>query len=228
DREAAMRQQLPAGGKLADRLPPELLARVDAFLKGKGLSLESVPQIQSTKPWSAAEFLRVMDWVAAFEVRSNIEGYLFDYARNEGKPVTALTRLEDRLDTLDALSAEEQMQLLEGWLGDREGQARSGRNRDEEIIGAFLRGDENAVRRLALEPYKLAAPVFVKLRNKVFAQHERDLASRIAAELGRQPGKRLVFTADAAHLAGGDGVLDQLKSKGLKITRVTGNEEGAK
>ncbi|MCB1890100.1 MAG: TraB/GumN family protein [Rhodocyclaceae bacterium] len=203
---------LPAGERLDERLPADLAARLERAARATGSDYASLLRMRT---WLASSVLVVTAAAqSGFEAERGIDLWLAGQARERGVPIVELETVERQIRALSAGGAETQQAMLaqivdlilEAGVADY----------FDEIRRAWQRGDAGRLLEMAAEgtdPAQ-AAPL---LDDLVIARN-REMAARIAA---LAESERDVFVAiGAAHLAGDESVLAELRRLGFTVRPV--------
>ena len=193
---------------IAERVPPEKRAALDAAIKASGLPRSTIDRMET---WAAAFMLLGNQFKGmGLEAGEGVEFVLRDAFKNQGKPVGQLESNREQLSFFDALPEKAQRALLEGAIEETKSM-----NKDfQDMLRAWARGDVGAIaqtfnRDLAVSPELRDA--LLKRRN---ANWSRWVEQRMA-----QPGSVMVAVG-AGHLAGRDSLIDMLKKGGYQVRRV--------
>jgi len=160
------------------------------------------------KPWFAAINLIAMKLRAlGLDPRRGVDQYLAVEAKRRGKPTSGLETLEFQIGLLDQLSKENQEAMLRETVTELD---LLDRNIDE-IVRSWLDGDESVLAKLLLA----GMVQFSEIHQKVIVERNRRWVPEIEKLLAQ--GGRALIVVGAAHLVGGDGVIEMLKTKGYSV-----------
>jgi uncharacterized protein YbaP (TraB family) len=160
------------------------------------------------KPWFAAINLIAMKLRAlGLDPRRGVDQYLAAEAKRQGKPTSGLETLEFQVALLDQLSKQNQETMLRETVTELD---LLDRNIDE-IVRSWLDGDETVLAKLLLA----GMMQFPEIHEKVIVERNRRWVPEIEKMLEQRVGALIVV--GAAHLVGGDGVIEMLKTKGYSV-----------
>jgi len=213
-RRAFAAMSLPAGQSLERLLPPELYARVDRYVKGRGASL--VP-FQSQKIWVLASLLPMLRFVGAGPALDQV---LFDWATAHGKRTAGLETVQMQVGAMEVAGREGELGLLRGTLEFVERAAAEGRDPMDEMLELYLAGD---VERIAERAFAFIDPedaVLGRLRTALIDQRNARMVRTIEDRLRAEPDQSHFFAVGALHYPGETGILAQLRERGLRLSRI--------
>ncbi|HEX7232540.1 MAG TPA: TraB/GumN family protein [Candidatus Binatia bacterium] len=160
------------------------------------------------KPWFVAINLIAMKLRAlGLDPRHGVDQYLAVEAKRRGKPASGLETLEFQIGLLDELSKQNQEAMLRETVTELD---LLDRNIDE-IVRSWLEGDEAVLAKLLLA----GMVQFPEIHQKVIVERNRRWVPEIEKLLAQGGGALIVI--GAAHLVGGDGVIEMLKTKGYSV-----------
>ena len=160
------------------------------------------------KPWFAAINLIAMKLRAlGLDPRRGVDQYLAVEAKRRGKPTSGLETLEFQIGLLDQLSKQNQEAMLRETVTELD---LLDRNIDE-IVRSWVDGDEAVLAKLLLA----GMVQFPEIHEKVILERNRRWLPEIEKLL--QQGSGALIVVGAAHLVGGDGVIEMLKTKGYSV-----------
>jgi len=193
---------------IAERVPPEKRAALEAAIKKSGIPRQS---FESMETWAAAFMLLGNQFKdMGLKVGEGVEIVLRNAFTTQGKQVGQLESNREQLGFFDTLPEPAQRALLEGAIEEPQNMSRE----FEAMLSSWARGDVDAIaqtfnRDLAVSPELKDA--LLKRRN---ANWSRWVEQRMAA-----PGSVMVAVG-AGHLAGHDSVVEMLKKSGYRVRRV--------
>jgi hypothetical protein len=160
------------------------------------------------KPWFAAINLIAMKLRAlGLDPRRGVDQYLAAEAKRRDKPTSGLETLEFQIGLLDQLSKQNQEAMLRETVTELDLLDRN----IEEIVRSWLDGDETVLAKLLL----VGMVQFPEIHQKVIVERNRRWVPEIEKLLEQRGGALIVV--GAAHLVGGDGVIEMLKTKGYSV-----------
>lgn len=197
---------LPEGQSLRELMTPENRQQYEAALVGLGLPVEALDRYE---PWFAAMTLSLLPLLrSGYDPQSGVEHSLSGRA-GETKKRAALETIEQQVALFDTLPQDAQLAFLDETV-EKLGEAT---NILDAMVAEWVEGD--AVELANLLNAELTDPV---LYERLLTARNANWAGWIENRLD-QPGT--VFIAvGAGHLAGKGSVQDQLKRRGVKVSRV--------
>lgn len=196
---------LPPGQSLAARLPPATWRDLEALSSSLGVPARNLAPL---RPWLAGlvlslQFMRQR----GFDPAQGVEQQVTEWARGEGKSLSALETAEEQLSVFAGLSREEEAAMLAVSLR----QIRETPKLLADLLAAYRRGDVAALDRVL----NTSLGELPALRQRMLRdRHERWLPqfdSMLASN------RATVVIVGAAHLVGGDGVPAMLRARGLQV-----------
>lgn len=198
---------LPAPVPIRERLPDDLKPRYDAMVKASNLPLAKLDEMKS---WSAAISLVQLEMLmAGIDPAAGVDVTLISRARAAKKQLVGLETPRGQLELLNSLPETEQRLLLASAIsdmGESQTQLRA-------LVAAWADGDVERI----LKDFDDSS-LSPEMENRLFTARNRAWVEWIQAQLKR-PGRRFMAVG-AAHMAGPNGVIAQLKARGLAVRRV--------
>jgi uncharacterized protein YbaP (TraB family) len=164
--------------------------------------------------------------------------WLYNEAKRMEKGVGGLETMAEQLAVFDAMSIEDQVDLvemavdmLEGKTDAEEGdegpsEAEQAKDQVKRLVAAYLAGDVEAIARLMKEVTGgKAAEGAQKFMRRLIDDRNVLLAEILIKRVEADPDKVWFFAVGTAHYPGEGGIIDRLQKKGWKIRRVEWNEE---
>lgn len=196
---------------LSAKLPPPVLAHLDAAAKSAGLP-QGEQTLEPMRPWLAAVALEeALVAHAGYDPRSGVEPQLLSQTAAAGKPVRGFETMAQQLHFFADLDPAVELQLLEDALQEYD----HGTQELDTLVDAWLSGDEAAIARTTIDELRTPFPA---LYRTIFVQRNAAWAATIA-EMLRGTGVRFVAVG-AGHLAGPDSVQAALQRHGITVVRV--------
>jgi hypothetical protein len=195
---------------LSNLLSAEEYARLEALSQRLGLPM---PLLNAMQPWLAAITLSVMPMIqAGYDPNSGVDRAIDAFGDRAGKSMRAFETVEEQVRFLAGFSPEVQRQ----WLVEAIDEAEQGPALLDGLTTSWEQGDLAALETLVVEDMRNEAPdlyqVLVVQRNAAWMDH-------LMRELD---GSGVDFVAvGAAHLLGRDGLIAQLRARGVTVERVT-------
>lgn len=199
---------LPAGSNLRALLGEERYHKVSSTVQSLGLP----PQIiDSQAPWVISLEIAELDYQhLGFDPQQGVEEQLVRRAQTDGKPTAGLETVQEELGGLEALSAQEQLRLLDQSLEELKDAPEEMRS----VLSAWRRGDADELARLLAQDYD----GFPSLYEALVTARNRHWLPQLEA-FARGNGSTLVVVG-ALHLVGPGGLLELLRKDGFTATRL--------
>jgi hypothetical protein len=194
---------LPDGTTLRGILGEHRYARVSAAATELGLPVE---MLDGQAPWAVGVELADLEYVhLGFDPQQGVEEQLVHRAQADGKPTAGLETLSEELGSLEALSREDQVRLLDQTVDD----LKQSQSEVHEVLRAWRHGDAATLAKLLKREYQsfpaLYRPLVTDRNQHWLPQIERLL---------RADGNALVVVG-ALHLVGDGGLLELLRKDGF-------------
>lgn len=216
---AAAAMLLPNEGRLLAQLPDNTRTLLGEEL-GAISPLLKPAMFDRLKPWALAVSLPMLGMQLKYPGVAALDVQLAQRATSTGRINEGLETLAEQLGVFDALTADQQMRLLESALTDLRDARQQGKDNLEELIQAYLSGDEKQLDKLMTKWMREAAERGVDLGEALLDKRNRVMAERLDARWRKQP-KQATFTAvGAGHLVGKNNVVELLRKRGYTLVRV--------
>ncbi|MDX2274966.1 MAG: TraB/GumN family protein [Hyphomonadaceae bacterium] len=209
--QALMRElsTAPAGRPLSSWLTSEERGRFNALLGRLGVP---VSYLDGMQPWAAGLTLTIIPIMqAGYDPESGVDRAVDAYAEARRKRMRAFETIEDQLGFLSGLSPELQHQMLLEAIDEAE----LGPPMLADMSRAWERGDEAVLEQLVVEDTREDYP---ELYEVLFLRRNAQWIDTLMQELD---GAGVDFVAvGAGHLVGEDGLVAQLRARGVAVERV--------
>jgi uncharacterized protein len=205
---------LPAGKTLAQVLPDELYQRTERFLQARGLP---IAPFQRQKVWMLAAVLPLLDHLGKGEA---LDQQIYDWAARSGKRTGGLETIDVQVAAMESAGPAGERALLASTLDYLEAAAAAKRDPTAELIDVYLGGDEERIALIAYAYVDRQDAVLGKLLDALIDRRNDGMTARIAELLAADPKSAHFFAVGALHYPGPRGLLAQLRSRGMEITRV--------
>lgn len=196
------------GKTLADVLTPAAWKAVETYSTRSGLPLE---QIRPFKPWLFVVIVTVAELQKLGVSLEGVDFHYFKQAGKDGKPTAELETFEQQLQFMVQLGAGHESELIANALeelGDLPRQVGG-------MLTAWRNGDVAALDKLMLHDVRTRYPAIYR---DLFLGRNRAWLPKLEA-LAKTPEVEFVLVG-AAHLAGKDGLLEQLRARGYTLKQV--------
>jgi uncharacterized protein YbaP (TraB family) len=191
---------------LAPRLPPGLWARL--VRAGAQLGLPE-PMLHQLSPGTAALLFSAPE---EGDAAATVDGQLYARAREQNLRIAALETIEEQLAVFQQLPDAQAIAALTEALDEVD----AGRPDDRKLLDAYAAGDDRAILD-AVQADFARSPASRALANPLLYDRNRVMAQRLVPYLA--PGGAFVAIG-VAHLIGPRSVIELLRARGYKITRV--------
>ncbi len=216
---AAAAMLLPNEGRLRAQLPDSTRTLLSEEL-GAISPLLKPAMFDRLKPWALAISLPMLGMQLKYPGVAALDVQLAQRATSTGRINEGLETLNEQLGIFDALTADQQLRLLDAALTDLRDARLQGKDNLEELILAYLSGDEQQLDQLMSKWMREAAEHGVDLGDALLDKRNHLMAERLDARWRKQP-KQATFTAvGAGHLVGKNNVIDLLRKRGYTLVRV--------
>jgi uncharacterized protein YbaP (TraB family) len=211
------RMQLPEGQTLQAVLGDELYGEVAAYVKTKGMTMAMFDRLQ---PWAVGAQLGLLDQMKDMAAKQPLDMVIYQRAKRAGKQVGGLETVEEQVSVFADMTPAEQRTFVRDGLADIVKKEAAGVHPTEELLRLYLQGDEAAID-AKINDFPLTD---TKLKKRLMARLVDDrnvaMADRIVRKLQEKPEAMQVFAVGAAHYPGKMGVLELLRQRGYRLTRI--------
>lgn len=229
---ASQQKQVPLlmrsdGKTISGTVPKELLDRVAAHLKAKGLQ---VAMFDRFKLWVLTTQLSTLDYMQAQMMgKQPLDAVLYSRAQKAGKEVGGVENVEEQLGVFDSLTEEEQLLMLKDTLDGLDKAKKEGKRPTDELVEAWCAGEEAKLLEVAEDDMQAAESKEMNEKFMKLLLEDRNIrmADRIDEKLKAEPGKSFFFAFGAMHFPGEKGVNKLLEAKGYKVRRLTQDDAKA-
>lgn len=198
------------GRTLSTVLPAELRRKFGELLASQGATLA---QFETFEPWFVNLTLVMgLSNAMGFSAEHGLDQHLMRKAAEAGKPVAGLETVAAQMRALDGTPISEQIGALADFVDD----PAETRAMLEQLHDAWRRGDAARLDRLTREEMERETPhtyrVINVARNRAWLPQLRRLLAH--------PRDDALVVVGAMHLLGRDGLVEQLRSQGLRVERI--------
>lgn len=199
---------LAPGRSLERAIGEALYGRLVAECRALGLRADG---FDSFAPWFVAlNVLTVGLNEAGFASEYGVERHLLSVAKADHKPISGLETLDAQIAALAGLSELDQRGLLEQTLDELDKSA----SEVTRLVAAWRDGDVDTLGAELTEDFEASPAIY----EQIVSQRNRRWAERLA--MLASGDKRYLVVVGALHLVGKDSVIEQLRTKGLKVERL--------
>ena len=194
----------PPDKTIADFLSKETYAVLQKRLGDQAGVLERF------QPWLAAVTLVALEvQKMGFDPEQGVDQYFYRKATKAGKKTSGLETVQFQMDLFTSLTRKDQEQLLKETLTEME----QIRGMLDETIQAWKTGDVAKLEEILLAAMK----EYPEVERKFLTDRNRQWVPKIEGYLSGT--EDVLVVVGAAHLIGGDSVVDQLRKRGHKVTQ---------
>ncbi len=210
---------MPNGKSLSTELPKATYARLKDVFVQKGIGM-AFGMLEHMKVWAIAVQVSLLDHIQEMANGKPIDVVLHNRAKDLNKKTSGLETEAEQLGVFDTLTKDEQTRLLEESLDERDRDAREHRDSFGMLMNLYIAGDEAPLLTGLNSTFDMTKPLDQKLFKRLITDRNKIMTDRIAAKMKASPGHVYFFAVGAAHLLGDDGIVSQLKKKGVTVERV--------
>ena len=194
---------LPQGTTLHGLLGEQRYGRVSAAAAELGLPVQL---LDGQAPWVVGLELADLEYLhLGFDPSQGVEQQLVQRAHADGKPTAGLETLDEELGSLEALSSEDQVRLLDQTVSE----LKQSQSETQEVLHAWRHGDAATLSRLLAREYRSFPALY---RPLVTMRNQRWLPQ--VEQLLREDRNAFVIVG-ALHLVGEGGLLELLRKDGF-------------
>ncbi len=194
---------LPAGTTLRGILGEQRYTRVSAAAAELGLPMQL---LDGQTPWAVGVELADLEYAhLGFDPQQGVEEQLVQRAKADGKPTAGLETLSEELGSLEALSREDQVHLLDQTVSE----LKQSQGEVQEVLRAWRHGDAAALAKLLAREYRS----FPALYRPLVTDRNQHWLPQVE-QLLREDRNSLVVVG-ALHLVGDGGLLEMLRKDGF-------------
>lgn len=196
---------LEEGKTLSDVLPPELYVAIQDHAEKHGLARE---HFDVFRPWFTGVTLSILEMGRlGFRMDLGLDPYLYERAKEEGKEIEALETVAFQIGLFTNLEPEDEAEFLAQTL---EGLETFSEELDM-LLAAWKEGDEERLNEVLLASFRDHPEIYAKFLT------ERNVAWIPQIEEAFTHASTVLVAVGAAHLPGGEGVLDLLRNQGFEV-----------
>lgn len=202
----------PDGGTLKTHLPVGVYEKLARFCEARGLPLASMERF---RPWVVVLTLTMAEMQAlGFDADSGLDRHFHRRALRDGKPVAGLETPTEHLELMASLDQGTGAALILNFLEEMHDLERM----LHRILDAWRRGDVTALETLVSTDMRREAPELHRI-----LIHDRNRRWLTALEAQLQRDETALVVVGAAHLVGDDGLINLLRSRGYRVTQLSGD-----
>ena len=174
------------------------------------------------KPWGAMVYLDSMDAIRTYGTGMTDDWTLWDRARAAGKTLSGLEVLTEQLSAFDRVSRLDQIKLM----------AISCQrvNRDEThiqqgVYDAYYAGDSRRLAKARLAFFGKDRALRDRFDGQLIVHRNAHMVERLTKRLEESPETSVFCAVGVLHLIGETGMVESLRKRGYKVTRIDGKGE---
>lgn len=195
------------GRTLAEVLPPDLYADLEAQVQGLGVPLQAM---SSMKPWMMALTVSALTMQqSGYEAATGVDMHFFERAKSSDKSVIGFETMDQQIEVFDGMPLDDQIAFLRSTLDELDGFVEM----MDEATELWKRGDAEEIAGMMTESME-GQP---NLRRRILDDRNQAWVPQIEALL-RSRDTSIVIVG-MAHLIGDGSVVDLLRERGLSVTR---------
>lgn len=205
----AMRLGFAADAALSSHLTAEEEQRLTTLTQGLGIPPQALERMH---PWMAALTLSLVPIVrAGYDPNGGVDRAVVAWAREHEKTLRSFETPEEQVHIFSGFDEEVQIAMLRAALDSAEESVDAATN----LSAAWDRGDVRAIEDLAVTDARINYPLMYQA---IYARRNSAWMGVLAHELD---GAGVDFVAvGAGHLYGPDGLIAQLRARGIRVERV--------
>lgn len=244
--QAQRAAMLGPGDKLDVLVGPATWARVEDRFARAGLPPLVAASMTGMKPWAVNAILPMVDYLPdLMGGKAPLDKFLYERAKQSGKKVGGLETVEEQIAVFEIFDRSQQIQMLRESLDLLDEYDREGRRPMEEMVVAWLSGDERQLMKLLDDGFGTDPVLREMAENELLWKRNIRLTDRIVARIEASPDNDTFFAVGALHMpdapapeAGPDGTVTEtpqeaevrkakkgllvlLRAKGYSVERVT-------
>ncbi|MBM3960771.1 MAG: TraB/GumN family protein [Planctomycetes bacterium] len=209
--------QLPKGATLRGALGDELYDEVAAHVQKKGVAMALLDRLQ---PWALAIQLGMLAQIKDLATKQALDMAIYQRAKRAGKQVGGVETMAEQTGVFADMTPAEQRTFVRDSLADFVTKEAAGLHPTEDLLRLYLRGDEAAIDARINDFPLTDAKLKKRLMTRLIDDRNVAMAGRIVRKLQEAPECAQVFAVGAAHYPGKMGVLELLRQRGYRITRL--------
>jgi len=201
---------------LRDVLPEELFSRLEAFLDERGMPMLIFTRF---KVWAVATTLPMLAQLQNAGSRPVLDLYLAETARSADKETDALETVASQVAAMESMGEQGQVAMLAQTLDQLERAEEAGTDALEDMIQAYLSGDDERLLGVAQAQLDESDVMTPKLQEALIYGRNRTMSETIRKKLAERPGVTHFFAIGALHYPGDRGIVSLLRESGLRVSR---------
>jgi uncharacterized protein YbaP (TraB family) len=209
--EMAMRGMYQGGKTLRGEIPADLYAQVEAAAPALAQMGLTMPVLDRMEPWLVALMFQAVEWQkAGLTPEHGVDMHFSGRAKQDGKPVGGLEPVELQLGLFDGMPAEAQVAFLKQSLEEAPETAEQMR----QIVAAWRAGDAARIDAIMNESLDESPALYARMLT------DRNAAWVPQIEQLLRGGDDVLVVVGAAHLVGGQSVVEMLRQRGYTVEQL--------
>jgi uncharacterized protein YbaP (TraB family) len=199
------------GDSLGQHISPALTQKLQPVLEQYGIPMELA---SSLKPWTIATMLDLfVTQDAGLSPEFGADMMLATAAKQMNKPIVEVESMQIQIQLFESMTSAEQ----EAFLANTVDEISSGKGAStlQNIVGAWARGDAQALNKAFVDSVAELPPEAKFLDKKLIKNRNASMAQRIDGYL--HSGSVYFVAVGAGHVVGSDGIVERFKAKGYKV-----------
>jgi len=198
-------------------LPDDLYRRLSTFVDSKGIPFILLSRY---KIWAVAASLPLLDQMSQAEGRQVLDLYLAERADAEQKQTDALETVASQVAVMESMGDQGQLSMLRQTLDYLERTQGTGQDVVEELILAYLSGDDERLLALADAQMDASNSLTPQVKEALLYARNRSMSETILKKLAERPDQSHFFAVGVLHYPGERGIVQLLRERGEKLSRV--------
>jgi hypothetical protein len=163
------------------------------------------------KPWVVSVQVTLLDRFSLLAQQPPLDAALYARAEADGKEVGGSRASPSRSRCSTGSRRRSRRRCSETPWNQIDRYRRERRDPTEELVAAYVSGEDARVTRLLEEDFDPQDPLDVKVRQRLFTDRNARMADRITACLRAAPPRAYLFAVGAGHVVGADGLVARLE-----------------
>ena len=211
--------RLPEGETITKILPPDLYERPNSEYTRVNPAL-SLKMMDRQKLFIAMSAPVMLEQQFKYPGKQGLDQQIWKVGEQLGKTMGGIETMQEHIKVFDALTVDEQIEMLRFSLDYNDKLRASGDDPVEDMVQIYLSGSTDQFRYKFFEATGKDNEIMQKFYAAIMTVRNEAMAKRIHDKFSTELGVSRFYAIGAAHYADSDGLIDLLTQKGLKITRV--------
>ena len=207
---------LPKGQKLSEILPEDVYDMLDKRLQQLGVSAS---KFEKFRPWALSILMAQLE-AAQSGMMKSLDNTIYLRAKNDGLEVGGLETFDEQMGAISSGKQEDHIAGLRESLLFTEKLREQGKSSMGMLLEAYLTGSEHRLLSVVDETMGPNEELNERLMKPMLEDRNIRMADRIAEKIRKNPDMSYFFAVGAAHNVGKMSVVELLRKRKLKVTRV--------